>query len=65
MTALNLLRSLKFTKLEGKKVTILELEDWHKLLNWLETLEDIEIVKTALHDLREAGGDRQKAGCLK
>ncbi|WP_204103478.1 MULTISPECIES: hypothetical protein [Spirulina sp. CCY15215] len=65
MTALNLLRSLKFQELEGKQVAILELEDWHNLLNFLETLEDIQIVKTALHDLQETEGDRQKAGWLK
>ena len=37
-------------------------EDWEALIDWLETLEDAQVARQALSELRAAGGDREKAG---
>jgi len=37
-------------------------EDWEALIEWLETLEDIQIARAAFADLKAAGGDRKRAG---
>ena len=35
------------------------------LIEWLETLEDWQIAKQALNELKAAGGNRDRAGWLK
>jgi type II secretory pathway component PulM len=42
----------------------IEGDDWDALIEWLETLEDAQAVRTALADLKAADGDRTKAGWL-
>jgi hypothetical protein len=34
-------------------------------VEWLETLEDLDVVRKAFAELKAAGGDRKKAGWLK
>jgi len=35
------------------------------MIEWLETLEDVEIAKEAFAALKAAGGDRERAGWLR
>jgi hypothetical protein len=35
------------------------------LIEWLESLEDLQIAQQALNDLKAAGGNRDRAGWLK
>lgn len=65
MSALEALQSVQFVESKGKRFAVLNAEDWEALIEWLETLEDQQIVQRALADLRAAGGDRAKAGWLK
>ena len=65
MTGLEVLQSVKFLNLKGKQVAVLDVENWQALINWLETLEDWQIAKKALNELKAAGGNRQRAGWLK
>ena len=65
MTGLEVLQAVKFLNLKGKQVAVLDVETWQALIEWLETLEDWQIAKKALNELKAAGGNRQRAGWLK
>jgi len=64
MTGLELLQSVQFVTVKGKRLAVLNAEDWEALIEWLETVEDIQIAHKAFAELKEAGGDRKKAGWL-
>lgn len=65
MTGLEVLHSVEFLNIKGKQVTVLDVETWQALIEWLETLEDLQIAKQALNELKAAGGNRERAGWLK
>jgi hypothetical protein len=64
MTGLDALQSVQFVTAKGKRLAVLGIEDWEALIEWLETLEDLSVVREALAELRAAGGDRKRAGWL-
>jgi hypothetical protein len=64
MSGLEALQSVQFVTVKGKRLAILSADDWEALIEWLETLEDIQIVQQAFAELKAAGGDRKKAGWL-
>jgi len=64
MTGLEALQSVQFVTAKGKRLAVLSADDWEALIEWLETLEDVAIVRQALADLKAAGGDRKRAGWL-
>jgi mRNA interferase RelE/StbE len=49
-------------KLRGSGVPA---EDWDVLIEWLETIEDVQVARSALGELEKAGGDRERAGWLR
>lgn len=65
MTGTELLQSVQFATIKGKRVVILSIDDWEALIEWVETLEDIQLARKALADLKAAGGDRERAGWMK
>jgi len=64
MTGSELLESVQFVAVKGKRLAVLSAEDWDALIEWVETLEDIQIARQALAELRAAGGGRKQAGWL-
>jgi len=62
MNGLEALRSVQFVTVKGKRLAILSMEDWDALIEWLETIEDIQIARQAFAELKAAGGDRKRAG---
>lgn len=50
---------------KGKRLAVLDAEDWDALIEWVETLEDTTIAQSAVAELKAAGGDRDRAGWLK
>ncbi len=64
MTAIEALQTVQFVTVKGKRFAVLDAEDWQMLVEWIEDLEDTQIVRTALAELHAAGGDRQRAGWL-
>lgn len=62
MTGLDALQSVQFVTAKGKRLAVLNAEDWEALIEWLETLEDISIIRHARAELQAAGGDRERAG---
>ena len=64
MSGLDALQSVQFVTAKGKRLAILSADDWESLIEWLETLEDIQVVRQALVELKAAGGNRERAGWL-
>lgn len=65
MTSLEVLQSVQFVTVKGKRFAVVSAEDWEALVEWLEDIEDQRIVEEALKELHAAGGDPEKAGWLK
>jgi len=64
MSGLDILQSVQFVTAKGKRLAVLSAEDWESLIEWLETLEDLQIARQAFAELKAAGGDRKRAGWL-
>lgn len=64
MTGLELLQSVQYVSVKGKRLAVLNANDWEALIEWLETLEDIQIAKQVFAELKASGGDRKRAGWL-
>jgi len=64
MTGTQALQSVQFVTVKGKRYAVLSAEDWDALVEWLETIEDIQVARQAYASLKEAGGDRYQAGWL-
>jgi hypothetical protein len=64
MTGLDALQSVQFVTKKGKRLAIMSTEDWETLIEWLETLEDVQIARQAFADLKAAKGNRRRAGWL-
>ncbi len=62
MTGPDALQSVQFITAKGKRFAVVSAEDWEAMIEWLETLEDIQAVRQAFAELKAAGGDRRRAG---
>jgi hypothetical protein len=65
MTGLEALQSVQYVNVKGERFAVVSIEDWEALLEWLETLEDVEIARKAYAELKASGGDREQAGWLR
>jgi len=65
MTALEALESVQYVTVKGKRLAIVSADEWEAMIEWLETLEDVELAKEAFAQLKAAGGDREQAGWRK
>lgn len=45
MTGLEALQSVQFVGVKGKPIAMLSYENWQVLIEWLETLEDVQVCK--------------------
>jgi hypothetical protein len=64
MTGLDALQSVQFVTKKGKRLAILSADDWVTLIEWLETLEDVQTARQAFAELKAAKGNRRRAGWL-
>ena len=64
MSGIEALQSVQFITAKGKRFAVINAEDWEALVEWIETLEDRQIVRQGFAELRAAGGDRKRAGWL-
>ena len=64
MSGLEALQSVQYVTVKGKRFAVLDAEDWEALVEWLETLEDLDVARKAFAALRKANGEREKAGWL-
>jgi hypothetical protein len=65
MSGLEALQSVQYVTVKGKRLAVLNIEAWETLIEWLETLEDIQIAQKSLDELKAKGYNRKKAGWLK
>ncbi len=65
MKTLEILQSVQYVTVKGKRFAVLDIEDWEALIEWLENLEDRLVVQQAYEELQAAQGDREKAGWLR
>ena len=45
MSGLEALQSVQFVTVKGRRLAILSAEDWEGLVEWLETLEDVQMAR--------------------
>jgi len=64
MRGLEALQNVQYVTVQGKRFAVIDATDWEALLEWLETIEDVEAAQRAYAQLKEAGGDRSAAGWL-
>jgi hypothetical protein len=64
MTGTQALQSVQFVTVKGKRLAVLSLEDWEAMVEWLETVEDVQAAQRAYEQLKAAGGDRKRAGWI-
>jgi hypothetical protein len=64
MTALEALQSVQFVTVNGRRLAVLNAEDWDCVVEWLETLEDVAVAQEARRALEAVGGNREAAGWL-
>lgn len=65
MTGLEALQSVQYATVKGERFAITNMDDWEALIEWLETLEDVQIARQAFAELKAFGGDRERAGWLR
>jgi hypothetical protein len=65
MTGLETLQSVQYLTAKGKRLAVLSIDDWEALIEWLETLEDVQIAEQTYKELEAFDGDRERAGWLK
>jgi len=62
MTGLEALQSVQYVTVGEARLAVIDADDWESLIEWLETLEDVQMAKEAFAQLRAFSGDREKAG---
>lgn len=60
-----MLQSVQFVTVKGKRLAVLNTEDWEALVEWIETIEDVQIGRAAYEQLKNARGVREQAGWKK
>ena len=65
MTALEAVQAVQYVTVAGKRFAVIDADEWEALIEWLETLEDVQVGKDASAELAAAGGDRERAGWLR
>jgi hypothetical protein len=64
MTGLDALQSVQYVTVEGKRFAVIDMDDWEALVEWLEDVEDSEIIREAITQLQTADHDPERAGWL-
>lgn len=65
MTGLEALQAVRYVNVKDRQYIVMEADDWEVLLEWLETLEDLQVFRQAQAELEVAGGDPIQAGWLR
>lgn len=62
MSALEALQSVQYVTAKGKRFAVVDADSWEAMIEWLEDVEDRDVLKESLSELRRVGGDRATAG---
>jgi len=55
MKTLEILQSVQYVTVKGKRFAVLDIEDWEALVEWLENIEDRLVVQQAYEELQAQG----------
>jgi hypothetical protein len=61
MSGIDALQSVQFITKNGRRFAVVSAEEWETLVEWLESLEDIQVARQAFAELKAAKGNRRKA----
>ena len=61
MSGCEALQSVQFVTVKDKRLAVIDAEDWEALVDWLEEVEDRQVVRKTIEELEAAGGDRKRA----
>lgn len=64
MTGLDALQSVQFVSKKGKRLAAVSAEDREALIEWRETLEDVQIARQVFAELIAVKGNRRRAGWM-
>ena len=64
MTGPQALQSVQVVTKNGKRFAVLSADDWESLIEWLETLEDVQIARQAFAELKAAKGNKKPRGVV-
>lgn len=64
MNGIEALRSVRYVTVGNKRYACVAIEEWEALLEWLETLEDLQVFYQSEAGLATAGSDPEKVGWL-
>ncbi len=65
MTGLETLQAAQYVEATGKRFAVVSEPEWQTLIEWLETLEDRQVARSALAELKQEDCDRERAGWLR
>lgn len=65
MSVLEAMQTVQFVTIKNKRFAVVDAAEWEAIIEWLETLEERQIVKDAYQTLDAAQGDRTRAGWLR
>ncbi|BDA70708.1 hypothetical protein RIVM261_062560 [Rivularia sp. IAM M-261] len=65
MKGIEALQSVQFVTVKGKRLAVVDADSWEALIEWLETLEDMQIARKELVKLKNVGNNPEQAGYLK
>jgi hypothetical protein len=65
MTGIEALQSVQYVTINDRRLAVVSLDEWEAMIEWLETLEDVQVAKEAYDQLDAVDGDRERAGWLK
>ncbi|MBI4675667.1 MAG: hypothetical protein HY741_28825 [Chloroflexi bacterium] len=60
MIANDVLQSVQFVTVKGKRFAVIDAEDWEALVEWVESLQDVALARQALDMLKESGRQREQ-----
>jgi hypothetical protein len=65
MSGLEALQAVQYVTVGTERFAVIDVKDWESLVEWLETVEDVQIAKEAIAELDAVGGNRGRAGWLR
>ena len=65
LTGLQALESVQYITARDTRLAVVNVDDWEAMIEWLETLEDVQLARQAFDELESHGGDRAQAGWLR
>jgi hypothetical protein len=65
ISALEAIQTVQIVTIKNKRFAVIDADEWEALIEWLETLEDLQVFKEAYNQLEAAGDNRERAGWLR